>query len=224
MERHLDSEITNIKQNLLKMAGLVEYAIDKSISALKERNATLAKQVIDDDAAINALEIQVENACFTVLARQQPVAADLRFIMACIKINSDLERMGDHAVNIAQKAKKLLKSPPLKPLIDIPYMANIVQDMLKKSLDSFVNLDGAKAREVCESDDVVDGLEDQLQRELLTYMMEDHRNISRSLDLSMVAKNLERIADLSTNIGEEVIFIVEAKTIKHHFEDVHIKT
>jgi phosphate transport system protein len=219
MDRLLDVEISNLKQNLVKMAGLVELAIDKSIKALKERNAELAHQVIHDDANIDDLEIQVENQCITLLARHQPVAADLRFIMASVKINNDLERMGDHAVNIAEKSLQLIKTPPLKPLIDIPYMAGLAQKMVKESLDALLQKDGVKAKAVCENDDIVDGLEDQINRELITYMMEDPKSISQALALSMVAKNLERIADLSTNIGEEVIFMVEARTIKHHFED-----
>lgn len=223
MARHLDVEIGHIKQNLLKMAGLAERAIDKSVRALKERNAELAQEVIDEDGAINLAEIELENACFSLLARYQPVAADLRLIMATIKINNDLERIGDHAVNIAQKALMLIEAPELKPLIDLPYMANIVQRMLKDALDSFVNRDVAKARAVCENDDVVDALDEQIRRELLTYMMEDHKNISRAMDLALISKNLERIADISTNIGEEVIFIVEARTIKHHYDDVHVR-
>lgn len=223
MERHLDVEIANLKQSLVKMAGLVEFAIDKAIRSLKERNGELASEVIESDSSVNDLEIQNENRCLTLLARHQPVAADLRFILSAVKISNDLERMGDHAVNIAQKAQRLIKSSPLKPLIDIPYMASLVQQMVKDSLDAFVERDVEKARDVCARDDVIDGLEDQVNRELLTYMMETPRNISQALDLSMVAKNLERIADLSTNIGEEVIFIVSAKTIKHHFEDVHLK-
>lgn len=216
MERHLDVETNSVKQDLLRMAGLAEAAIDKAIKALKERDADLARQVVAEDAAIDALEIKVENACFTLLARFQPVAADLRFIMAIIKIYNDLERMGDHAVNIAKKAEQLAAMAQLKPLIDIPYMGRMVQEMLRNSLDSFVSLDAGKARQVCESDDLVDGLDDGIQRELLTYMMEDPRNISQALNLAMVSKNLERVADLSTNVAEEVIFIVEARTIKHH--------
>lgn len=177
MARHLDVEIGHIKQNLLKMAGLAERAIDKSVRALKERNAELAQEVIEEDGAINLAEIELENACFSLLARYQPVAADLRLIMATIKINNDLERIGDHAVNIAQKALMLIKAPELKPLIDLPYMANIVQRMLKDALDSFVNRDVAKARAVCENDEVVDALDEQIRRELLTCMMEDHKNI-----------------------------------------------
>ncbi len=217
MERHLDVEINSVKQDLLKMAGLAEASIDKAIKALKERDASLAQQVVVEDAAIDALELKIENACFTLLARFQPVAADLRFIMAAIKIYNDLERMGDHAVNIAKTAEQLTTMSQLKPLIDIPYMGQMVQEMLRNSLDSFVSLDAAKARQVCESDDLVDGLDDGMQRELLTYMLEDPRNISQALNLAMVSKNLERVADLSTNIAEEVIFIVEARSIKHRF-------
>ncbi|NIR47389.1 phosphate signaling complex protein PhoU [candidate division KSB1 bacterium] len=223
MERHLDTQIKGIKESLIKMAGLVESAIDKAIRALKDRDVDLAQKVMDEDGAINQLEIDVEIECRSLLARHQPVAVDLRFVMASTKINNDLERMGDHAVNIAQKALALGKSRPIKPYIDIPYMAGIVQSMVKDSIDAFVEGDVAKAQNVCKNDDVVDGLEVQINRELITYMMEDPKNISQALALSLVAKNLERIADLSTNIGEEVIYMVEAKTIKHHFEDVHIK-
>ncbi len=224
MERHFETEIRNLKQDLIKMAGLVEAAIDKAILALKERDDALAFEVIANDHQINQLEISVEQQCRTLLARHQPVAMDLRFIISCVKINNDLERMGDHAVNIAQKAQVLSKTPPVKPLIDIPYMAGLVQNMVKDSLDAFVQGDVAKAQGVCEQDDVIDGLEDQINRELLTYMMEDVKNISPCLSLALIAKNLERIADLSTNIGEEVIYMIEAKTIKHHFEDVHVKS
>jgi phosphate transport system protein len=223
MERHFETEIRNLKQDLIKMAGLVEAAIDKAIMALKERNDALATEVIVHDQEINQLEISVEQQCRSLLARHQPVAMDLRFILSCVKINNDLERMGDHAVNIAQKAMMLSKTPPVKPLIDIPYMAGLVQGMVKDSLDAFVQRDVAKAQAVCVQDDVIDGLEDQINRELLTYMMEDVKSISPCLSLALIAKNLERIADLSTNIGEEVIYMIEAKTIKHHFEDVHVK-
>ncbi|MFQ5708260.1 MAG: phosphate signaling complex protein PhoU [bacterium] len=223
MDRHLDVEIDRLKQKLLRMAGLVEQSIDKAVRALKERQDHFAVEAIEEDAAINALEIEIENVCLTILARYQPVAADLRFIMAAVKICNDLERMGDHAVNIAQQAQRLIKTPPLKPLIDIPYMANLAQKMVKDALDAFVVGDVQQARAICERDDVVDGLEDQINRELSTYILENPKNISQVMSLSMVAKNLERIADLATNFGEEVIFMVEAKTIKHHFDDVHIK-
>jgi phosphate transport system protein len=223
MERHLDAEITGLKQSLVQMAGAVEFAIEQSVLALKDRNADLATQVIDGDALINRHEIEIEDKCLTILARQQPVAADLRLLLACVKINSDLERMGDHAVNIAQRALGLMQHPPLKPLIDLPRMTNLVQRMLKDALDAFVELDVAKAQAVCESDDAVDDIEDQIQRELLTYMMQDPKLISKALALSMIARELERIADLSTNVGEEVIFIKEAKNIKHQYQDIHVK-
>ena len=218
MERHLDTEITAVKRQLIRMAGLVEAAIDKATRALKERDAALARTVIEEDQVIDGLELEIESRCHSLLARHQPVAIDLRFVLAGVKINNDLERMGDHAVNIAEKAQALSQSRPIKPLIDIPYMARLVQEMVHKALDAFVEADAAKAKEVCESDDVIDGLESQIVRELITYMMEDPKTISQALALSMVAKNLERIADLSTNIGEEVIFMVEARTIKHHHE------
>lgn len=223
MERHLDVEINTLKENLLRMAGQVESSIDQSIKALKERDKSIALQVIEDDRIINEYEVKIENLVLTIMARQQPVAADLRLLLASIKINSDLERMGDHAVNISQAGLRLLDVPPLKPLIDVPFMANIVQSMVKDSLDAFVAMDAAKGKDVCERDDTVDGLEEQIQRELITYMMQDLKNISACLDFSLIARNLERIADLSTNIGEEVIFVVKAQNIKHQFHDVHIR-
>jgi phosphate transport system protein len=223
MERHLDVEITTLKENLLKMAGQVESSIDLSIKALKERDGTLAQQVIDDDRIINDYEVKIENLILTTMARQQPVAADLRLLLASVKINSDLERMGDHAVNISQAGLRLMSVPPLKPLIDVPLMANLVQSMVRDSLDAFVYMDASKGMDVCARDDDVDAIEEQIQRELITYMMQDHKNISACLDFSLIARNLERIADLSTNIGEEVIFVVKAQNIKHQFQDVHIR-
>jgi phosphate transport system protein len=219
VERHLQVEINELKQTLVRMAGLVEAAIDKAIRSLKERDESLARQVIDCDPDIDRLEIAVENQCVTILARQQPVAVDLRLLVASIKMNNDLERMGDHAVNIAERALSMIQSSPLKPLIDIPRMAGIVQGMVRDSLDAFVRSDAVRAKAVCERDDIVDQLEDQINRELLTYTMQEPKNIPKAMDLSMIAKNLERIADLSTNICEEVIFMVEARTIKHHFEE-----
>lgn len=219
MERHLQVEINELKQNLVRMAGLVEAAIDRAVRSLKERDEGLARQVIDRDRDIDDLEIRVENQCVTILARQQPVAMDLRLLVASIKMNNDLERMGDHAVNIAEKALSLIQTSPLKPLIDIPRMAGLVQAMVRNSLDAFVKGDAEKARSVCENDDVIDQLEDQINRELLTYTLQEPRNIPKAMDLSMIAKNLERIADLSTNVCEEVIFMVEARTIKHHYEE-----
>lgn len=218
MERHLHVEINELKQNLLKMAGMVEASIDKAIRSLTERDLGLVQEVLQEDVKIDHLEIQIENQCLSILARHQPVAVDLRFLFAAVKMNNDLERMGDHAVNIAQKSQNLIEEPPLKPLIDIPRMAGLAQNMVKESLNAFVEGDANKARIVCETDDEVDQLEYQLDRELLTYMIEEPKNVTRAIDLMMIAKNLERIADLATNIAEEVFFMVEARTIKHHFD------
>ncbi len=220
MERHLHIEIKALIQDLVKMAGMVELSIKKAIRSLTERDGSLAREVIEEDKLIDELEIEVDNQCMSILARHQPVAVDLRLLIASIKMNNDLERMGDHAVNIAEKAQLLIAVSPLKPLIDIPRMANLVQNMVRDSLDAFVNRDVLLARAVCESDDTVDELENQINRELLTYTIEDPKNIQRAMDLSMIAKNLERIADLSTNICEEVIFLVEARTIRHRCEEL----
>ncbi len=217
MEQPLHIELSELKQSLLEMAGLVEVSIRKSIRSLTERDSRLAQEVIDEDIEIDRLEVAIENHAVTILARHQPVAIDLRGIVAVIKMNSDLERMGDHAVNIAERSLQLINLPLLKPLIDIPRMAGIAQSMVKDSLDAFVGGDVDMAKAVCERDDEVDSLEQQVNRELLTYAIEEPKNLSRALDLSMIAKNLERIADLSTNICEDVIFMVEAKVVKHQY-------
>ncbi|MCI0515264.1 phosphate signaling complex protein PhoU [candidate division KSB1 bacterium] len=216
MQRHFHDELQILRETILKMAAAVEASIAKAIDALTERDNKLADEVLVADDHINELEILIEEQCLRLLALQQPMAIDLRFLTSALKINNDLERMGDHAVNISEIAKILNEQEQLKPLIDIPHMAEIAQSMLKDSLDSFVNGDVEKARGVCIRDDDVDHLNDQLFRELLTYMMEDASNISRALDLILISRNLERIADLSTNIAEEVIFIYNARTIKHH--------
>ena len=218
MRPHFHVEIREMKETLVRMAGMVEDAIRKAVRSLSERDPELAREVIETDREIDRLEIEVEDRCLSMLAKYQPVAIDLRLILVAVKMNNDLERMGDHAVNIAEKSSGILRLPALKPLVDIPYMAGIVQEMVRDSLDAFVRGDVEKATRVCERDDTVDALEQQINRELLTYMMEDPHAISRAIDLSVVAKNLERIADISTNICEEVIFMVEARTIKHHFD------
>lgn len=219
MERHFDEELRELKEKLLRMSSLVEEAINSSIKALVNRNTELAEKVIKSDDAINMLEIEIDEFSIRLLALRQPEARDLRFITSAIKINNDLERMGDHAVNIAEKTLNLLKSPLLKPLIDIPRMANLAQGMLRDSLNAFVNNDPALAKSVCERDDEVDNLDDQLFRELLTYMVQDPKNIERALDLILISRNLERVADLSTNICEDVIYIASGRVIKHHLEE-----
>ena len=219
MQRHFHEELNTLKQSMFEMAAMVETSIAKSIEALVERNNNLADDVIEHDKDIDMLEIQVDDQCLKLLALQQPMAVDLRFITSAMKINSDLERIGDHAVNIAGRALEINKREPLKPLIDIPRMAQIAQEMIKDSLDSFINGDVEKARALCLRDDEVDQLDVQIFRELLTYMIDDPTTISRALQLILVSKNIERIADLATNIAEEVIFIFKAKNIKHHLDD-----
>jgi phosphate transport system protein len=205
------------------MASLAEKAVEFSINALTQRDAALAQKVIDEDSHIDQLEVKIDNLAVELIARVQPMASDLRFITAAMRINNDLERIGDHAVNIAQHTQELLNEPELKPLIDIPRMAALAQGMVKSALDAFVHSAVPQAIQVCSSDDEVDALEDQVLRELITYMANDPRTISRAIHLIMIAKNLERVADLSTNVAEEVVFMVEARSIKHHLDknDVH---
>ncbi len=219
MQRHIDVELAGIKEALIRMASLAEGAIGRSIKALVSRNAEMAHQVISSDDAINTLEIEIDELCLRTMARYQPEAKDLRFLAMVLKINNDLERMGDQAVNIAERTLDLLKEPLLKPLIDIPRMAEIAQRMVKESLDAFVQQDPERARSVCRQDDQVDRLDDQIFRELLTYMMEDPKTITRSVHLILVSRHLERIADHATNIAEDVVYLIQGKTIKHHAAD-----
>ncbi|MDP3980736.1 MAG: phosphate signaling complex protein PhoU [Chlamydiota bacterium] len=219
MHRHFDDELNQLKKKLLQMSSLVEESISLSMKALVDRDSTLAENVIQSDDAINMLEIDVDEFAIKMIALRQPEARDLRFITAILKINTDLERMGDHAVNIAERTLILLKEPLLKPLIDIPKMAELAQNMVRDCLNAFVNKDVVLAQSVCERDNNVDQLNEQLFRELLTYMMQDARNIERALNLMFVAKNIERIADLSTNISEDVIYMTEGRVIKHHFKE-----
>ncbi|OGW90681.1 MAG: phosphate transport system regulatory protein PhoU [Omnitrophica bacterium RIFCSPHIGHO2_02_FULL_63_14] len=216
MERHLDLELDGLRDDLVRMAGLAEAAIGLAVKALVSRDAEMARQVIASDDAINTLEVEIDERCLRTMARYQPEAKDLRFLAMALKINNDLERMGDQAVNIAERTLELLKEPLLKPLIDIPRMAELAQRMVKDSLDAFVQQDVARAREVCRQDDQVDRLDDQIFRELLTYMMQDPRAITRAVNLILVSRHLERIADHATNIAEDVIYLTEGKTIKHH--------
>lgn len=216
--RHFDEELGRVKEKLLTMAGQAEMLINDSVEALGQRDIGLAEKAILADKEIDKLEVEIEEEAVSLIARHQPAAKDLRFLIGIIKINSDIERIGDHGVNIAQCTLKLGQEPPLKPLIDIPRMAQLATAMLKNSLDSFVREDPEKARRVCASDDEVDKLKDQVFRELLTYMIENPQTISRAMDLILISRNLERIADLSTNISEEVIYISQGKVIKHNRE------
>ena len=215
MERQFDQELNTLKENLLKMASLAEEAIAKSIKALVERDSTLAQEIIDRDSEINLLEIEINNQCLKLLALKQPMAVDLRFITSAMKIISHLERIADQAVNISQRTLELIKQPLLKPLIDIPRMAELAQEMVRTSIDSLVNKDSLLAKRIGKRDNLVDDLNDQIFRELLTYMIEDPRTIKRAIELILVGRHLERIADLATNISEEVVFILNGKNIKH---------
>ena len=219
MERHVDLELRRLKDELVRMASLAEAAIGLAVKALVSRDAEMARQVIASDDAINALEIDIDELCLRTMALYQPEARDLRFLAMALKINNDLERMGDQAVNIAERTLELLREPLLKPLIDIPRMAEVVQRMVKESLDAFVHQDAGRAKAVCEQDDEVDQYDEQIFRELLTYMMEDSKVITRSVNLILVSRHLERIADHATNIAEDVIYLAEGRTIKHHADE-----
>ncbi len=215
-ETQFQKELETLKENLLKMAALVEEVIRDSVQSLVKRDSDLAQKVLQKEDQINQMEIKIDEMCLKLLALRQPMAVDLRFITSAMKIVTDLERMGDQAVNIAERAISLNQEPQLKPYIDIPRMAEITQSMVKDVLDAFVTRDSKLARSVCERDDLVDGLNDQVVRELLTYMMADPKTIPRAVHLMIVARCLERIADHATNIAEDVIFMVDALVIKHH--------
>jgi phosphate transport system protein len=219
MEGHIykafDMELKELKEKLLYEGALVEKAIKDAIKALLERYSELAVKVIEDDDIINAKEVETDEFCLKLLALRQPAARDLRFITTAIKINYDLERIGDMAVNICERFLELNQEPQLKPYIDLPTMANIVQLMVKESLDAFVKEDVELAWKVTREDEKVDNLLDQIFRELLTYMMQDLRTITRATRLLFISKYLERIADHAVNIAELVIFMVEGKIIRH---------
>jgi phosphate transport system protein len=218
-ERHYFDELEALKQRLLAMGALVEDLVRRAIQSLVERKQAQAEDVIARDREVNDLQIEIDDRCVKLLALQQPMATDLRLITSAMKINADLERMGDQAVNIAENTMKLLPHPPLKPLIDIPRMAEVAESMMRDALDAFVRKDAELARQVLVRDDEVDSLKDQLFRELLTYMMADPGTIQRALSLILISRNLERIADHATNIAEDVIFLVEARDVRHHREN-----
>ena len=219
MQRFFDEELRSLNQKILKMALLAQESIYKSIEALKDRNAEMAKKVIADDAAIDSLENSVDDDVFNMIALYQPVASDLRFLMTALKVNSDLERIADLSVDIAQRALELVSQPLLKPLIDIPKLSLVSQNMVKKVIDAFINRDVVLAREVCLSDSEADMLRDLIQNELVNdYMAKDPKSATRAVPLLLIARYLERICDHATNIGEDVIYMVEAKVVKHHHE------
>jgi len=215
MQRHFDEELEHLKQILLAMGGLVEDQIRRVMAALLERDEDLARDVIERDRQVNAYDVEIDEKCVELLALHQPTAGDLRFITTTMKIVTDLERIGDQAVNIAQRAIELNAEPQLKPYIDLPRMAERAQTMVKESLDAFVTRDTALARRVCAADAEVDALKEQLFRELLTFMMADARTIPRAIRLILVSRFLERVADHATNIAEMVIYLVDSKMVRH---------
>jgi phosphate transport system protein len=215
MQRHFHEELEALKQTLLAMGGLVEDQIRRVMRALLERDDALALEVIDRDHRVNSYDVEVDETCVNLLALYQPAAGDLRFITTAMKIVTDLERIGDQAVNIAQRVLELNPEPQLKPYIDLPRMAERAQAMVKESLDAFVARDTELARRVCGADAEVDALKEQLFRELLTFMMEDPRAIPRAIRLILISRFLERVADHATNIAEMVVYLVEGKMVRH---------
>lgn len=220
MHRHFEDQLDELKERMLYMSSLVEKAIHMSLVGLNQRDESQATQVIMDiEPKINELHLELDDRALQLLALQQPMAVDLRFITATMKINSDLERMGDQAVNIAQRALSIVAQPALKPLIDIPHMADIAEKMVKDALDAFVRRDTELAREVVLRDDQVDNYRDLIFRELIAHMIKDPRHILQALDLILVSRNLERVADHATNIAEDVIYMVLGRDIRHHAEE-----
>jgi phosphate transport system protein len=218
MERLFDEELTDLKHKLLDMAGLAEESIADAVLGLRERRDELLRAVFEKETRINAFDVELDGICHRLLVLRQPVAADMRFIVSANRIGGDLERIGDHAVNIAEQAQTLLKLPPVKPLIDIPEMARLAQAMVRDVIDAFIRGDEKMAQDVCARDERVDQLNDQVFRELLTYSLSDPTTISRCIVLILIARNLERIADHATNIGEAVIYLLKGKVIKHHWD------
>jgi len=210
-----DEELMKLKERVLKMGAMVEAAIRNAVASLVERDSELAKKVIENDHKVNALDVEIDEECIRLLAIRQPRAGDLRFITTAMKITTDLERMGDLAEDIAERALELNEEPVLKPYIDIPRMAEIAQGMLKDALDAFVRKDKKLAMEVIMRDDEVDLLNVQVFNELLFFMIQDPHTVSRATRITYVSKYIERIADHATNIAEMVIYLVEGKIIRH---------
>lgn len=217
--RHFTIELEELNNKLLEMAGLVESAINRSVRSLVDQDRVLAEQVIRDEPKINSMEMEIDGMVTRLLALRQPVAKDLRFLTSALKINTDLERMGDLAQHIAERSLSLMHHPLVKPMVDIPNMATLVQSMLLKCLDAFVQGDEALARSVLLADDEVDRLRDAVYAELLATMQRDPTVVSAAVDLIFVARNLERIGDHATNIAEDVVFLIKGVDVRHHAEE-----
>lgn len=212
---HYEEELKGLHLRILEMGGFVEKQIANAVLALVDRDDALARLTIGRDHTVNRMDVEIDELCLRLLALHQPAARDLRLITTALKINADLERIGDMAVNMCERVLELNQEPQLKPFIDIPRMAEVAQDMLRESLDAFVREDVALALKVCRDDDIIDGLTHQLVRELLSYMIEDPQTTTRGLRLVFMAKYIERIADHATNIAEMVVFMVKGKSIRH---------
>lgn len=215
MERHFDQDLNRLKETLLTMGSHAEKAVSQSVKSLMDRNDSLARQVKEDDTVLDHYEVEVDEMAIRLLALQGPVASDLRLIAVCLKVTRDLERVGDEATTIARRALELNKEPQLKSYLDIPRMANQALAMLREALDSFVQRDVPKAQSVLGKDKEVDSLNHQVHRELVGYMLENPGNITRCLNLMVISKSLERIADHATNIAEEVVYLYEGRDIRH---------
>jgi phosphate transport system protein len=218
VHRHFEDSIAELKGRLVRMGGTAESMIDQSIRSLLERDAGRHAEIFRQEEEVNGLHIEIDERVINLLALQHPVAADLRLVVMCSKIAGELERIGDQAVNICQNTAELLRYPPLKPLIDIPLMAEVATRMLRESLDAFVKPDPGLAQKVLDADDRVDAFKNQIFRELLTYMMSDPGTIPRALALILIARNLERVGDHATNIAEEAIYAAQGRDVRHHHE------
>jgi phosphate transport system protein len=214
-DKYFDQELQDLKEMVLRLGGMVEEQVSNAIRSLTDRDVELAKKTITLDHMINKLEVEIDEKCIDILALRQPVGADLRFVTTAIKIIDNLERMGDIAVNISERVLDISAEPPLKVYLDIPRMADTARSMMKDSLDAFVTRNTALAQQVRVQDDIVDALTDQVFRELLSFMIEDPKTITRATRIMFIAKYIERIADHATNIGEMVIYMVEGRIVRH---------
>ncbi len=219
MERHFEIDLEELKQRLLWMGSLAERAVHQAVQSVLDADESLAQAVLGEEDAINEMQIELDERVQRLLATQQPMAIDLRFILAVSRINNDLERIGDQAVNIAQSAQRIVRHPRVKPYVDLPRMSELAEGMVRDSLDALVRRDQELAKSVLVRDDEVDGLRDQMFRELLTYMMENSAVVFPAFELILVAKNLERIGDHATNIAEDVIYIVAGRDVRHPAPD-----
>jgi phosphate transport system protein len=215
MERHFEHDLEELKQRLLWMGSLAENAVHKAVQSVLDADESFAEQVLEEENTINEMQIEIDERVQRLLALQQPMAMDLRFILAVSRINNDLERIGDQGVNIAQSALRILRHPQVKPYVDLPRMSELAEGMVRDSLNALVHNDQELAKSVLARDDEVDRIRDQMFRELLTYMMENSAVVFPAFELILVAKNLERIGDHATNIGEDVIYMIAGRDVRH---------